>query len=110
MSHLSIDKPLVTSLYLFATILLLYLFECYIIIYMKRRYKVLIITIAAFVFLFIVLPYLVPISHETSTKSTQALVSPSGKFISVNDINMYVEEFGSDTGETIVLLQISNDK
>ncbi len=71
---------------------------------MKRRYKIIIIVFAAIAFILTALPYLIPISGVKSEVTVQSLMSPSGKFLNIESVDIYIEEHGPATGEAIVLI------
>lgn len=71
---------------------------------LKRRYKIPAVVILVLVFLFIVVPYLVPLADRTSPVPAQSLVAASGRFLDIGPYQIYVEDQGHSSGDAVVLL------
>jgi pimeloyl-ACP methyl ester carboxylesterase len=71
---------------------------------MRRRYKVLVIIISLLAFIFLILPYLAPVSQNYSQIALEALATPSGRFLNIGSERVYIEEQGLQFTPVIILI------
>lgn len=70
---------------------------------MKRWQKILLLLLGVLVFSALGLPYLIPLPPQENL-DPQALAPAKGRFITVNGVRTFVQEFGPDEGEPVVLV------
>jgi pimeloyl-ACP methyl ester carboxylesterase len=69
-----------------------------------RRLRRLVVVLIIILVLFVVVPYLIPLGTSLTGSAVYNLTSSYGKFLSIDGVNIYVEDEGTSLNQTIVFL------
>ena len=70
----------------------------------KINYKKLIFVSIAILTLLTILPYIIPLKEISTTKTKEELISEEGRFLKVDEKQIYIEDFGDENSEKVIVL------